>query len=92
MAKQDPVEQLKQDPKAAQLLGDREALAQLLKSKEAQTLAQLLQQMGGGGLRQAAEAAMAGDGSALGSIVDKVRSHPAGAKAMEAIDQDQKGK
>lgn len=92
MAKQDPVERLKQDPEAARLLGDREALAQLLKSKEAQTLAQLLQQMGGGGLRQAAEAAMAGDGSALSGIVDKVRSHPAGAKAMEAIDQDQRGK
>ena len=87
MPKHDPMEALKQDPKAAALLGDQAALTALLKSKEAQTLAQLFQQMGGDQLRQAAQAAAGGDGAALGAIVDKVRADPEGAKAMAAMDK-----
>ncbi len=87
MPKQDPMEALKRDPKAAALLGDQAALASLLRSKEAQTLAQLFQKVGGDQLRQAAQAAAGGDGAALGAIVDKVRANPEGARAMEAMDR-----
>ena len=90
MPKRDPMEALKQDPKAAALLGDQAALTALLQSKEAQTLAQLLQSMGGDQLKQAAQAAVGGDPSALGAIVDKVRSDPEGAKAMAAMDKKAK--
>ena len=87
MPKQDPMEALKKNPEAAQLLGDQAALAALLQSKEAQTLAQLLQQVGGDQLKQAAQAAAGGDGAALGALVDKVRANPEGAKAMEAMER-----
>ena len=90
MPKLDPMEALKQNPQAAALLADQAALTALLKSKEAQTLAQLFQQVGGDRLKQAAQAAAGGDPSALGAIVDKVRDDPAGAKAMESIER--KGK
>ena len=90
MPKQDPMEALKKNPEAAQFLADQAALAALLQSKEAQTLAQLLQSMGGDQLKQAAQAAVGGDPSALGAIVDKVRSDPEGAKAMAAMDQKAK--
>lgn len=85
MPKQDPMDALKRDPKAAQLLGDQAALAALLQSKEARTLASLLQQMGGAGLQQAAQAATTGDPSALNDILKKVQADPQGARAMESI-------
>lgn len=85
MPRQDPMEALRRDPKGAALLEDPAALAQLLQSQEAKALAQLLQQAGGAQLRQAAQAAAGGDSAALRQIVDKVRSDPRGAKAMEGI-------
>ena len=87
MPKQDPMEALKKNPEAAALLGDQAALAALLHSKEAQTLAQLFQQMGGDQLRQAAQAAAGGDGAALGAILDKVQADPEGARAMAAMER-----
>lgn len=85
MPKHDPMEALKKDPTAAALLGDQAALAALLQSDEAKALAQMFQRMGGDQLQQAAQAAVQGDGAALGAIVGKVRADPAGAKAMEAM-------
>lgn len=87
MPKQDPMEALKRDPGAAALLGDQAALAALLQSEEAKTLAGLLQSVGGAGLQQAAQAAAHGDGSALSAIVDKVRADPKGAQAMAAMNK-----
>ena len=87
MAKQDPMDALKRDPQAASLLGDPKALAALLQSDEARTLAQLLQSMGGDGLKQAAASAAAGDSAALGKLLEKVRSDPRGARAMENMDK-----
>ena len=87
MAKQDPLDALKRDPQAASLLGDQKALAALLQSDEAKTLAQLLQSVGGDGLKQAATSAAAGDSAALGALLEKVRSDPRGAKAMERLDK-----
>ncbi len=85
MPKNDPMEALKRDPQAAALLNDPAALAKLLQSEEAKTLAGLFQSMGGAGLQRAAQAAAGGDPAALSAIVDKVRSDPKGAKAMEAM-------
>lgn len=85
MPKQDPMDALRRDPKAAQLLGDQAALKALLQSEEARTLAGLLRQMGGAELQQAAQSATAGDGAALNAILEKVHSDPQGARAMEAI-------
>ena len=45
MAKQDALDSLKQDPQAAALLSDPKALSALLGSKEARTVAALLQQV-----------------------------------------------
>lgn len=87
MSKQDPLNALKQDPQAAALLGDKAALAALLQSDEAKTLAQLFQQMGGDGLKQAAQSAAAGDGAALGQLVKKLQSDPRGAQAMASMDK-----
>ncbi len=87
MAKQDPLDALKRDPQAAALLGDKEALAALLQSDEAKTLARLFEQLGGDSLQQAASSAVAGDGAALGELMKKVRSDPKGARAMEAMDR-----
>lgn len=87
MSQQDPLHALKQDPNASKLLGDTAALTALLQSDEAKTLASLFQRMGGDSLKQAAKSAAAGDGAALSAIVEKVRSDPQGAKAMEAMDR-----
>lgn len=87
MDMQDPMRALKRDPKAAALLEDQAALAALLQSEEAKTLAGLLQSVGGAGLQQAAQAAARGDSSALSAIVDKVRADPKGARAMAAMDK-----
>lgn len=87
MSKQDPLNALKQDPQAAALLGDKAALAALLQSDEAKTLAQLFQQMGGDGLKQAAQSAAAGDGAALGQLVKKLQADPRGAQAMASMDK-----
>lgn len=87
MSKQDPLNALKQDPQAAALLGDKAALAALLQSDEAKTLAQLFQQMGGDGLKQAAQSAAAGDGAALGQLVKKLQVDPRGAQAMASMDK-----
>lgn len=87
MDMQDPMRTLKRDPKAAALLEDQAALAALLQSEEAKTLAGLLQSVGGAGLQQAAQAAARGDSSALSAIVDKVRADPKGARAMAAMDK-----
>lgn len=87
MSKQDPLKALKQDPQGAALLGDKQALAALLQSDEAKTLAQLLQSVGGDGLKAAAQSAAAGDGAALSQLVKKLQSDPRGAKAMASMDK-----
>lgn len=87
MSKQDPLNALKQDPKGAALLRDKAALAALLQSDEAKTLAQLFQQMGGDGLQAAAQSAAAGDGAALSQLVKKLQADPRGAQAMASMDK-----
>lgn len=85
MPKHDPMDALRHDPTGAQLLGDPKSLEALLKSPEAQTLASLFQQLGGDRLRDSAEAALSGDGKALGAILEKVQADPEGAKALRSM-------
>ncbi len=87
MSKQDPWSALGRDPQAAALLGDRAALSALLRSDEAKTLAQLLQRVGGDGLRQAAQSAAEGDSAALAALVEKLRADPKGAQALRQMDR-----
>lgn len=87
MTKQDPLDALKQDPQAAALLSDPKALSALLGSKEAQTVASLLQKLGGSELQEAAQKATAGDPQALGQLLSQVAQDPAGKAAISALEK-----
>lgn len=87
MPKQDPLGALKHDPQAAALLSDPKALSALLGSKEAQTMASLLQKLGGSGLQQAAQAAAGGDPQALEQLLGQVAADPAGKDAIAALEK-----
>lgn len=90
MVKQDPLDTLKQDPQASALLSDPKALSALLSSKEAQTMASLLQKLGGSGLKQAAQAAASGEPQALSQLLQQVAADPAGKEAMAALEKREK--
>lgn len=85
--KHDPLDALKQDPQAAALLSDPKALSALLGSKEAQTMANLLQKVGKTKLQAAAEAAVSGDGTALTHILENVSKSSDGRSAIEALEK-----
>ena len=86
MTQSDPTfDALKQDPQAAQLLGDSAALKSLLASPETQKLVSLLSQAGGSSLKSAAQAAAKGKPDALMGILNQVMSSPEGAKAADAF-------
>lgn len=86
MTQSDPTfDALKQDPKAAQLLGDPAALQSLLSSPETQRLVSLLNQAGGSSLKSAAQAAAKGKPDALMGLLNQVMGSPEGAKAAEAF-------
>lgn len=90
MAKQDALDSLKQDPQAAALLSDPKALSALLGSKEARTVASLLQQVGQGQLQTAAQAAISGSPEALNHILEQVSGSADGQAAIAALEK--KGK
>ena len=90
MAKQDALDSLKQDPQAAALLSDPKALSALLGSKEARTVAALLQQVGQGQLQTAAQAAISGSPEALNHILKQVSGSADGQAAIAALEK--KGK
>lgn len=90
MAKQDALDSLKQDPQAAALLSDPKALSALLGSKEAKTVAALLQQMGQSQLQSAAQSALDGKPEALDHILKQVSASADGQAAMAALEK--KGK
>lgn len=86
MPKQDPLDTLKQDPQAAALLSDPKALSALLGSREAQTIAKLLQQAGTSQLQAAAQAAVSGHPDALNHILENVSKSADGKAAIEALE------
>lgn len=87
MPKQDPFGALKQDPQAAALLSDPKALSALLRSKEAQAMASLLQKAGDSQLQAAAQAAVSGSPEALNKILAQVSKSAEGKAAMEALEK-----
>lgn len=91
MPSHDPLDALKQDPQAAALLSDPKALAALLGSPEAKTVAQLLRQAGQSQLQAAAQAALAGKPEALGHILDGVSQSADGKAAFQALEKRGKG-
>ena len=71
---------------AAELVKNRQAIAQLAKSREAQSLMELLQQKGG--VQEAAAEAAAGNPAALIGMMEKLMQDQQGAQLVERI-QDQ---
>jgi len=63
---------------------DREAITRLAQSGDAQKLRELLQQQGGG-VRQAAQAAAAGDPSQLMAMMDQLMHSREGAELVNRI-------
>ncbi len=68
---------------AAELMKNREAISQLAHSTDAQKLMTLLRQRGG--VQEAAEAAAAGDASALVAMMDQLMKTKEGAELVERI-------
>ena len=67
------------------LVKNREAISKLAQSSDAQNLMRLLQQ--GGGVQDAAQAAAAGDPSALMKKVQQLMNTQEGAQLVERISQ-----
>lgn len=72
-----------QSSPAAELAKNREAIARLAGSGEAQRLIAMLQQQGG--VQQAARAAAAGDASGLVEMVNRLMKTQEGARLVEQI-------
>ena len=64
---------------------NRDAIAQLAQSSDAQKLRELLQKQSGG-VRQAAQAAAAGDPSQLTAIMNQLMKSKEGAELVDRID------
>jgi hypothetical protein len=73
---------------AAELVKNREAIAKLAQSSDAQRLLQLLQQ--GGGVQQAAQAAADGDPAQLLQRVQQLMNTQEGAQLVERISKQAK--
>lgn len=92
MAKQQQPGNIMNSPQAAKLLKDQSAVESIVKSPDAQALVNMLNQSSGGGLKAAAEAAMKGDATQLQGLLDRLMKDPSGAKVVERINQNFKGK
>lgn len=69
---------------AAELVKNRDAIAQLAHSSDAKKLMELLKQQGGG-VQQAAQAAAAGDPSQLMAMMNQLMSTQEGAELVDRI-------
>lgn len=69
---------------AAELVKNRDAIAQLAQSGDARRLMELLKQQSGG-VQQAAQAAAAGDPSQLMAMMDRLMSTKEGAELVNRI-------
>ncbi len=79
------LDDLMNDPAAARLLKDREALTALLHAPDTQKLMSMLRQTAGSGLQSAADSAARGDPSALLGLVDTLMHSREGAAVVERI-------
>ncbi|MCD8144955.1 MAG: hypothetical protein LUD79_06410 [Oscillospiraceae bacterium] len=86
--KQTPnLEQLKQNPDAAALLNDQQALRQLLQSQDARRTLSLLQQQSGPQLQEAAKQAGQGNTAALSAILERFADSTEGKGLMEQLER-----
>ena len=69
---------------AAELVKNREAIAQLAQSSDAQRLMALLREVGGG-VQRAAQAAAAGDPSQLMAMMEQLMNSREGAELVDRI-------
>lgn len=72
-------------PQAAELLKNRQALESLLRSDEARRLLDSLNQNSGGGLKNAAQAAIKGDGTQLMGLVRGLMNDPKSARLVQDL-------
>ena len=86
MAKpQSNLDELMKDPKAADLLKNKDLINRLLNSPDTRRLMDLLNQSAGGGLKSAADAAVRGDPGQLTSLLNQVMKSKEGAQVVERI-------
>jgi len=79
------LDEMLSSPQAAQIMKDKRTIMELANSPDAKKLMQLLKQSSGGGLQNAAQAALNGDTSALMELMGRVMQNPEGVKAVEGI-------
>ena len=75
------------DNMAAQLRKNKDLLERVVRSDDAQRLMELLNRKAGGGLKEAADAAVQGDPTALLDMVRQVMGTQEGAKLVERLNQ-----
>lgn len=88
MKQQTGPQNLLQSATAAELVKNREAIAQLAKSSDAHRLMDLLKQ--GGGVQKAAAAAAAGDASQLMEMMNRLMNTEEGAQLVQRIGKQAK--
>ena len=77
---------LRDHPQAKQLLENQNAIRQVLASPETRKLLQSLQKKSAGQLQSAAQAALAGDPSALNQVLRDLASDPQAKQAMDRLE------
>lgn len=82
---QPDLNQVLRSSQAAELLKNRQALESLLRSDEARRLLDSLNQNSGGGLKNAAQAAMKGDGTQLMGLVQGLMNDPKSARLVQDL-------
>lgn len=82
---QPDLNEMLRSPQAAELLKNRQALESLLRSDEARRLLDSLNQNSGGGLKNAAQAAMKGDGTQLMGLVQGLMNDPKSARLVQDL-------
>ena len=85
--KQPGLDDLLHAPQAANLLKNKQAMENLMKSGEAQRLMELLNKNAGSGLKDAAQSAMKGDTSQLMNLVQGLMKDPQSAKLVEELNK-----
>ena len=77
---------LRDHPQAKQLLENQNAVRQVLASPETRKLLQSLQKKSAGQLQSAAQAALAGDPSALNQVLRDLAADPQAKQAMDRLE------
>lgn len=84
-AKQSAIQSILNSPQAAELLKNRQAAEDLLRSGEARQLLEQLNRGSGDALKKAAQSAMQGDAAQLMGLVEGLMKNPENAKLAEQL-------